>query len=353
MSLFGRKNNSLLGIDITNTSVKLLELARQGNQYRVESYAVEPLPANAVVERNITDPQQVGETISQALKRSGTKTRIAACAVSGSATITKIIGMSADLSDEEMEGQIRVEADQYIPYALDEVSMDFEVLGPRPEEPGKVDVLLAASRNDNVDVRKAALEFAGLSAKVIDIEAFALENAVNFIALHNGLASPDSTVAVVDIGATITSVNIIRDRKIIYTREQLFGGRQLTEEIQRNYGLSFAEAGLAKRQGGLPDNYGPELLEPFKETMTLEINRALQFFYASHHQSVVNQILLAGGCAAISGISELVEARTGIPVSIANPFVGMPFVSKVKAEVVQNDAPAMMIAFGLALRRFD
>jgi type IV pilus assembly protein PilM len=281
---------SLLGVDISSTSIKVLGLGGSEQRYRVESYAVEPLPGNPVTDRNITDVHVVGETIARAVKKSGTRIKTAACAVSGAAVITKVISMPSALSEDELETQIRLEADQYIPYPLEEVKLDFEVLGPSEREPDRVDVLLAASRNDNVEVLVAALETGGLIAKVVDVEAFALENAVGSMLRRGGGLEPGDTVAVVDIGATTTSLSVLRDLRVIYTREQLFGGRQLTEEIQRRYGLSYQEAGLATRQGGLPDNYGPEVLDPFKETMALEVNRALQFFYSSSQVSAVDQV---------------------------------------------------------------
>ncbi|MGH8479102.1 MAG: pilus assembly protein PilM [Gammaproteobacteria bacterium] len=343
----------LLGVDISSTSIKVLELGGSEQRYRVESYAVEPLPGNPVTERNITDVHVVGETIARAVKKSGTRVKTAACAVSGAAVITKVISMPSALSEDELETQIRLEADQYIPYPLEEVKLDFEVLGPSEREPDRVDVLLAASRNDNVEVLVAALETGGLIAKVVDVEAFALENAVGSMLRREGGLEPGDTVAVVDIGATTTSLSVLRDLRVIYTREQLFGGRQLTEEIQRRYGLSYQEAGLAKRQGGLPDNYGPEVLDPFKETMALEVNRALQFFYSSSQVGAVDQVVLAGGCASIDGIAGLIESKCGTRVAVANPFAETPMAPSIKGQAIKNDAPALMISFGLALRSFD
>jgi len=340
----------MLGIDISSTSVKLLELSRSSGRYRVESYAVEPLPPNSVVEKNITDAELVGEAIGRAVKKSGTRTRTAACAVAGSAVITKIISMPANLSDEEMEGQIQIEADQYIPYSLEEISLDFEVLNPSETDPNRVDVLLAASRSDNVDIRVAALEVGGLQAKVVDVEAFALENAVSLIV--QSINSPH-IVAVMDVGATTSTLSVLENGSIIYTREQLFGGRQLTDEIQRRYGLSYEEAGLAKRQGGLPDNYEPEVLQPFRESMAQEINRALQFFYSSSQVGAVDHVVVAGGCASIPGIDKLIHEKIDTPVTVANPFLNMSVASRVRADALANDAPAMMIACGLSLRSFD
>lgn len=353
MSLFRRKNIPLLGIDISSTSVKLLELVRSGGRYRVESYAVEPLPPNSVMEKNITDAQLVGEAIGRAVKKSGTRTRTAACAVAGSSVITKVISMPANLNGEELEGRIQLEADQYIPYSLDEISLDFSVLGASSGDPDRVDVLLAASRSDNVDVRVAALEAGGLQTKVVDVEAFALENAISLLATQGGAVGNSHIVAIMDVGATASTLSVLEDSKIIYTREQLFGGRQLTDEIQRRYGLSYEEAGLAKRQGGLPDNYGPEVLRPFMESMAQEINRALQFFYSSSQVGTVDHVVIAGGCASIIGIDSLVQSKIDTPVSIANPFANMTAAARVRAEALSNDAPALMIACGLALRSFD
>ncbi len=359
MLLFRRKKPALIGLDISSTAIKLLEfsktssMGRGGTQYRVESYAVEPLPANAVVEKNIADVEAVGETIRNVVRRSGSRAKHVAVAVSGSAVITKIITMPASLSDKEMETQIQLEADQYIPYSLEEVNMDFEVLGTSEKNPEMMDVLLAASRSENVDDRVAAIELAGLTAEVVDVEAYAMENAFSQIVDQLPGQGEDQTVAVADVGAATTTMNVLHNNKIIYTREQNFGGRQLTEEIQRRYGLSFQEAGMAKRQGGLPDNYVPEVLEPFKEAMAQQVSRSLQFFFSSSPYNSVDHIIMAGGCSSIPGVDELIEEKLGTPAMVANPFANMSVSSRVKPQSLSNDAPALMIACGLALRGFD
>lgn len=353
MGLLSRKKPPLIGLDISSTAVKLLELSEQNGRYRVESYAVEPLPANSVVEKNIADVEAVGESIRRAVKRSGTRNKAAAVAVAGSSVITKIISMSASLKDDEMESQIELEADQYIPYPLDEVRMDFEILGPSEKNPEMVDVLLAASRSENVETRISALEIGNMTPKVVDVEAYALENSFALLAEQLPEGGYDQTIAVIDVGATMTTLNVLHDRKIIYTREQVFGGKQLTEEIMRRYGLSYEEAGMAKRQGGLPDNYISEVLDPFKEAMTQQVSRSLQFFFSSSQYNSVDQIILAGGSASIPGIDELIEDKIGTATSIANPFANMSLAPRVKPQTLSNDAPALMIACGLALRSFD
>jgi len=339
-------------VDISSTAVKLLQLSQVGGRFRVEHYAVEPLPPNAVVEKNIVEVEAVGEALKRAVARSGAKTKFAAAAVSGSAVITKVIPMQADLSDDDLEGQIQAEANQYIPYPLEEVSLDFEVLGPVKDNPEMMNVLLAASRTENVDVRVAALDIGGIVAKVVDVEAFAMENAFRLVA--DQLSVPkDATVAVVDIGATMTTLSVLRNQRTIYTREQVFGGKQLTDEVMRRYGLSYEEAGLAKRQGGLPESYEIEVLEPFKEAMVQQISRLLQFFFAGSEFSKVDQIVLAGGCSSIQGIADMVEEQLGVPALVANPLAGMSLSSRVSAQSIGQDAPSLMIACGLALRSFD
>lgn len=355
MSLLKKKSPPLLGIDISSTAVKLLELKKTDKRYRVESYAVEPLPATAVVEKTIADVVAVSDSIQRAVKRSGTKAKHAAVAVPGSASISKIISMPAETNDAEMAASIEIQADQYVPYPLDEVALDYEVLGPTEGNPENVDVLLVACRSENVEIRKDALEDAGLIAKVVDVESYAMENAFSLIAEQLPRQGEGLTVAVVDIGATVTTVNIMHDNNIVYTREQVFGGRQLTEEIMRRYGLSYEEAGIAKRQGGLPDNYEAEVLEPFKETVVQQVVRSLQFFFANNHHAQVDHIVLAGGSASIPGIDELIESTPsiGAETSIANPFANMSLSSRVKPQVLGADAPSLMVACGLAMRAFD
>jgi type IV pilus assembly protein PilM len=261
--------------------------------------------------------------------------------------------MPANLSESELEQQIQLEADQYIPYPLEEINLDFEVIGPTANNPDSVDVLLAASRSENIETRTDALEIGGLTAKVVDVEAYTVENVAPLLTAQMEDGGKDKIIAVIDIGATMTSLNVIENGNLIYTREQNFGGKQLTEEIMRRYGLAYEEAGRLKKSGGLPDNYIPEVLEPFKETIAQQVSRFLQFFYTSGQHNSVDLIALAGGCASIPGIDELVESQLGIKTVIANPFANMSLSSKVNPQALSKDAPSLMIACGLALRSFD
>lgn len=342
----------MIGLDISSTSVKLLELTRVGDRYRVESYTVKALPPNAVVEKNIADPVAVAEVIKSMVKQSKTKLKHVAVAVAGSAVITKMIDMPMDLNDDAMESQIAAEADQYIPFPLEEVALDFEIQGISPRNPDQVEVLLAACRRENVDVRQQVLADSDLIAEKIDIEAYCMERAFELIA-EQLEDQEGQVVAIIDIGATMTTLSVLVDGKTVYTREQLFGGRQLTEEIQRRYGLSREEAGLAKKQGGLPDDYDMEVLAPFKDAVVQQVTRSLQFFFSASQYNDVDYIILAGGVASLEGLVGLIEEKLGTQTVVANPFARMSVSSRVNAVSLANDAPALMIVTGLAMRSFD
>lgn len=261
--------------------------------------------------------------------------------------------MPAALSESEMEQQIILEADQYIPYPLEEINLDFQVLGETEDNPETVDVLLAASKSENVELRSAAADLAGLVAKVVDVEPYTIETTYSKLTDTLPDEGIDKTIAVIDIGATMTSLNVIHDHKLIYTREQPFGGKQLTEEIMRRYGLSYEEAGKVKKVGGLPDNYEPEVLEPFKATMAQQVSRFLQFFFSSGEYDSVDMLALAGGCAAIDDIASYIEENVGTNTVVANPFANLPLSKRVNRQRLDGDAPSLMIASGLALRGFD
>jgi type IV pilus assembly protein PilM len=351
VQLFGEQSAPLIGIDISSAAVKVLQLSQTAGRYRVEHYGVEPLPPNSVNEKNITQIEVVGAAIKRAVAKSGSKSKYAAVAVSGSSVITKVITVTGGLDEVTMEQQVFDEASNHIPYQMDEVSLDFEELGPIPNT-DSVQVMIAAARTENVEARQAALEYAGLTAKVVDVEVFAVENSFKLISSQLVLPAGGLT-AIVDIGANLTTLNIIKDGRSIYSRDQVFGGKQLSDEIMRRYGLSFNEAGAAKKLGGLPESYESEVLEPFKEGVAQQISRLLQFFYSGSDYSRVDQIVLAGGCAAINGMDQVVEQHLGVGTVVANPIASMTVSPRVQAHALAADAQALLIACGLALRSFD
>jgi len=351
LRLYRKPSKGLIGVDISSTSVKVLELSVKNNRYWVESYALVPLPEGSVVEKNILNPEAVGDALERAVNLANVQSTDVALAVPTSMVITKIIEMDADMNDDEREIQIRDDAEQYIPFPLDEASLDFEVLPDRLANPNRVNVLLVATRIENVEARAEALELGGLTPKIADVESFAIENA--FKVFSDTLPMGVNTVGILDIGHTMTTLSVMQSNKVIYTREQVFGGKQLTQEIQNRYGLSFEEAGRAKKSRTLPDDYDIEVLEPFLEAVVQQAARSLQFFFSSSQFNEIDHILLAGGNANIPGLAKLLQQKLGYRVTIANPFLQMGFSPQIDIKKIENDASSLMVACGLALRSFD
>ncbi|MCF8179632.1 MAG: pilus assembly protein PilM [Sulfuritalea sp.] len=332
----------------------MVELIDAGKgQPQVERYAIEPLPSDAVVDGNIASLEAVAETLHRCWKRLGTSTRYVAMALPTSAVITKRITLPAALREQEMEIQVESEANQYIPFALEEVNLDFQVIGPAPSSPDDVDVLLAASRKEKVEDRVAAAEVAELKPVVMDVEAYAIQAAYELVIKQLPQEGKGQIIALVDVGAAAMKVAIMKDEEQIYSREQAFGGSQLTDEIMRAYGMGPDEAENLKRSGTPPDNYEAEILHPFIENMAQEVARALQFFFTSTPHNEVQCIIMAGGSALIPGVAELVGERTNVNTILADPFAGMAISPRIRAKQLAIDAPSLMVACGLALRRFD
>ena len=229
------------------------------------------------------------------------------------------------------------------------MAIDFEELGPVDDRDDQVNVLLAACRQETIESRVDALEVAGLNPAIIDVEAFAMERALSLLQSQLSVTAPE-TIAMVDIGASMTTLSVFAGSESIYTREQLFGGKQLTDEIMNRYGLAFEEAGRAKKQGGLPDDYESEVLEPFREAVVQQVSRSLQFFFSSSEYTQLDCVVLCGGVASTDGLAEIIEKRLSTPTIVANPFADMSVGSRVNAQALAKDAPAMMVACGLAMR---
>ncbi|MGQ5524726.1 pilus assembly protein PilM [Chitinimonas sp. PSY-7] len=343
----------MIGVDISTSAVKLVELSEAGKHLTVERYVIEPLPKDAVSDGNIANLDAVSEAVKRAWRVMGTRVKGVALALPAAAVITKKITVPAGQTENELEQQVETEANQYIPFALDEVNLDFQVLGPSAATPDEVEILIAASRKEKVEDRVAAVEAAGLKAMVMDVESFATQAAYELIERQLPSNGRGQTVVIADIGAAMMHINVLRDGQQVYSREQAFGGNQLTHDIQRKFSLSPEEAEAAKRNGGLPDNYEPEVLQPFMDSLATEISRALQFFFTSTQYNSVDHILLAGGCSVIPGLDEVVASRTQVSTMIANPFLNMSQSSRIKTRQLLLDAPSLLIACGLAMRRFD
>ena len=352
--LFKPKVPPLFGLDISSSSVKMLEIVEAGKgAYRVERYAIEPLIRDTVVDGNISNLEQAADAVKRAHKRLGTRTKYVAMAVPTGAVITKKIVVAAGLREDELEVQVESEANQYIPFALEEVNLDFQSLGPTANNPEEQEVLIAATRKEKVEDRVAVAHLAGLKPLVMDVESFAQQAALSLVVQALPGGGKDQNIAVVDVGANVMNVTVLRNDQSVYTREQAFGGNQLTQEIVSRYGMSAEEAETAKRSGGLPDDFEAEVLRPFMENLSQEVQRALQFFFTSTQYHAVDHILLAGGSAVIPGLDEVVNLRTQVPSSVANPFAAMQTASRVQLKRLMIDAPSLIVACGLAMRRFD
>lgn len=254
----------LVGVDISTTAVKMVELSGNSKDgYRLEGYAVAATPKEAVVDGNIAGLEQVSDTVRLAWKLLGSKEKRVALALPSSAVITKKVMFANNLREEDMEEQVEAEANQYIPFPLEEVNIDFQVLGPAAASPDEVEVLIAAARKEKIEDRIAAAEDAGLKVTVMDVDTYATEAAYHLVSSQFPSSGKDETVMIVDMGATMMHINVLHDNNSVYVREQAFGGTQLTQEIQRRFGLSAEEAEITKRKGGLPESYESEVLGPF------------------------------------------------------------------------------------------
>lgn len=342
-----------MGLDVSSSSVKLVELGRnKAGQLVLERCAIEPLERGWVSDGNIEKFDEVADAVRRLVKKSGAKTRHVAMALPPSAVITKKIVLPGGLNDVELEMQVEAEANQYIPFPLDEVSLDFCVVGPSTASAGDVDVLIAAARREKVQDIQGLAEAAGLKPVIVDVESYASRLAAGRLIENLPDKGVGTIVALFEVGALTTSMQVIRDDEVLYERDQAFGGAQLTQLIVRQYGFSLEEAESKKRSGELPEDYESTVLRPFVESMVQEIGRALQFFFTSTPHNKVDYVMLAGGSAALPGLTEAVTQQTGFPCSLVNPFEGMEIGDGVRLKRMTREAPSYLTSCGLALRRF-
>ena len=356
-SLFGQSNPPLAGLDISTSGLRLVELADAGKGVlRLERHAFEALPRGAVVDGNIENFDQVADAVRRIWKKSGTKARLVALGMPPAAVITKKIILPAGMAEDQLEVQVESEASQYIPFALDEVSLDFDVVGPAANSPEDMEVMLAAARREKVEDRVAVAEAAGLTATVMDIESYAaraaLLRSIGGVALERAAPGAESTVALFQIGAGMTHVSMLQNGDTIYEREQPFGGNALTQDIVRAYGMSYEDAEARKKSGDLPENFRADLLTPFLENAAMEVTRAIQFFFTSTPYTRIDQIWLAGGSAQLPGLAELIGGRTRIPTASVAPFDGMLLGPGLREAQLRAEGPSYLVACGLGLRRF-
>lgn len=352
-SLFSRQPAPLVGLDISPSSIKLVELSkdRAGNMV-LERCGLEPLERGWISDGNIEKFDEVVEAARRLVHRTGTKTKQVAMALPASVVISKKIILPAGLSERELEVQVESEANQYIPFSLDEVALDFCVVGPSATSIGDVDVVIAASRKEKVEDRQGLAEACGLTPVVIDVESYAARLAAGRVINRLPGQGVDAVVALFEIGAMSSNMQVLRNDELLYERDQVFGGAQLTQMLVRQYGFTQEEAETKKRSGELPDDYGPTVLQPFVESLAQEIERALKFFFTSTPNNKVDYILLAGGSAGLPGLTEAVTQHTAFPCQVVNPFEGMEIGRGVREKKMLREAPSYLTACGLAMRRF-
>ena len=320
---------------------------------RLERYAIEQIERGAISDGSIEKPEAVGEALTRALRKINSRTKDAAIALPSASVISKRILLPAGMSEEDYELQVESEASQYIPFAIEEVNLDFQLLGPAPNSPDEVEVLLAASKKEKVEDRVAVAELAGLKPIVVDAVPYAarisLDHVTSFLPNHGqGLV-----IALFDIGHNVTNLTVVMNGQTIFERDQAFGGNQLSQDIVRVYGLLPEEADVKKRSGDLPDNYGPEILQPFVEQGAIDISRALQFFFTSTPYTRVDRIYLAGGTSVLPGLVDAVAERTQVPTELFSPFHGIEIAESIRERQLKYDAPSLLVATGLAMRRVD
>jgi type IV pilus assembly protein PilM len=352
-SLFSRDSSSLIGLDVSTSSVKLVELSRgRSGDYVLERCASETMEPGWIRDGVIEKFDEVTDAIRRVVRKSGTKTKDVALALPASAVITKKISLPDGLNEVELEAQVESEARQYIPFSIDEVSLDFQVLGPSLRSSGDVDVLIAAARKDKVSERENLAEAAGLRAVVMDVDSFAGRLAVARLTEDVGSITEVPLIAVFEVGAYRSALQVLRGDEVLYERDQSFGGAQLTQLIERKYGFSQEEAEVRKLSGDLPDDYGQSVLAPFVESLSQEVGRALQFFFSGSTYNRLGHVYMAGGSASLPGLTQAVSRQTACACSVINPFDGMQMGANVQAKRLSRQAPAYLTATGLALRGF-
>ncbi|MBN1008650.1 type IV pilus assembly protein PilM [Amphritea pacifica] len=351
LSFLSKQEKGWVGIDIGSSSIKMVALSKRGKGLRLDSYAIVPLPSSAVIESSIQDIGQVSEAVEKGLKICGGGLTTCVAAVPSSAVIAKTIQLSNAFTEFELEEQVKLEADRFIPYPLNEIALDFEVLGPSESSPELNDILLVACRRDDVEMREDAINSSGLKCEVVDVDRFATERVVGL--LDNAADTTDQLIGLVDIGASTLTLNVFKNGKIVYDREQAFGGNDLSNIIHQQSGLEAGEVEHLLRSGELSEELKQSVVLPFRSTVSQQVSRSLQFFYSSGPHNELSKLYILGGTAAIDGLAEQMQAEVGVAVEVANPFVGMDLDSKINAGRLSQDAPTLVKACGLALRSFE
>jgi len=341
------KNKDIVGVDIGSSAVKLVQLRELKGGYQLQNVGILPLPAEAIVDNTLMDSSSIVETVKQLLASLQVKAKEAVCSISGNAVIIRKISLPV-MPAEELEDQIHWEAEQYIPFDINDVNVDFQILSPDEQDLSKMNVLLVASKKDIINDYQAVFAEAGLKLVVVDVDSFAVQNAY-----EANYGAEDEVVALVNLGASIMNLNIVRGGVSLFTRDVQMGGGLYTEEIQKQFGLSSEQAELKKLTAESSDDPRvAEILSRVNETIALEMRRSLDFYNSTAGEDRIAKVLLAGGGSKTSGLVDAVQQKLALPVEILNPFLRVAVSEKeFDAEYLQEIGPLMTVAVGLATRR--
>jgi type IV pilus assembly protein PilM len=348
MALFGG-SKPLVGLDIGSSSVKIVVLKETGKGYRLLNMGIRPLPQEVIVDGAIMDAGVISDTLRDMIREMKLKTKDVAVSVSGHSVIIKKIKVP-EMTEEELEKNIQFEAEQYVPFDASEVNMDFVIMGTVEGE-GKMEVLLVVVKKDVINDITTVVTEAGLNPVVVDVDAFALQNMYE----TNYVMNPEDVVALVNVGASTTNINIIRDGVSIFTRDISVGGNQFTESIQKQLQVSYDEAELLKKGESVGEK-GPEDVEPIlgviSDNLGQEIQRSLDFFNSSNPDIQISRVSLCGGGAKVGKVIQAVEQRLGIQVEMVNPIEAIAYnKKKFDAQEIEDAGPMLGIGVGLAIRK--
>lgn len=350
LELFKTKKRSVIGVDLSATAIKLMEVSYKSKQYCIENCVIAPLPHSVMEANSVKNTDAAAQIFKEKIGFLNISSKLIALAVPDCAVITKTIQMDESLSEHEIEEMVFIEADKYIPYPIEEINLDFSVLGPSSKNASMVDVLLVASRAENVSSRVQVIEQAGFKTESVDVESFAIERAFRLVPTLLPDEGKNKTIALVDIGSVYTNLYIMHNLKIIFSREEEFGCEQLVKEVANFYGLSYEKAHQALETRTLPESFSEKLLQPFKELLVSQLKRTLQFFFSTSNHSYIDYILLAGGVTKIPDLDEAIEREINIPTQVINPLSHMKLSPAVDKHFIEDNGPLMLISLGLALR---
>ena len=346
-SLFKKKQPPIVGLDIGTRCVKAVVIEGAEGDFTLTAFACEPIIKDAFREREINDFDAVSVALRKVRLALKSKLKPTAIAVAGTSVISKIVHMEPDQSDFELEGQIEVEADSLIPYPLEEVYLDFEEVGMSDTHAGKLNVLLTAAHKDVVDSRSTLVREQSFEPKVVDVETFALGNALDYFYPHS---EETQRICCINIGATLLQICIWRDGKVEYTKEHTFGIDSLIQDLALVHMLDRKDAEEQLISNTLPANWITDTLPIFIANLQQQINRALQMYMSTMHADRPEKIVLSGAGAVLPTLADTLQQDLGLDVEVFNPFKDIKISDKLNPEAVEQVAPLLVIATGLASR---